>query len=113
MGAHTPGPWRAVDASSSALPEEWSCHEDTKAHSSWRPIVDAEGRAVALVVDAGDGYTGRPSFDADARLIAAAPDMLDALQRIAAYRPLTFAECSDAEAIMGIAERAIAKATQP
>lgn len=32
---------------------------------------------------------------------------LDALEKIAAYRPLTFAECSDAEAVMGIAEKAI------
>ena len=32
---------------------------------------------------------------------------LDALEKIAAYRPLTFAECSDAEAVMGIAENAI------
>ncbi len=32
---------------------------------------------------------------------------LDALEQIAAYRPLTFAECSDAEAVMGVAERAI------
>lgn len=33
--------------------------------------------------------------------------VLDALEKIAAYRPLTFAECSDAEAVMGIAEEAI------
>ena len=32
---------------------------------------------------------------------------LDALEKIAAYRPLTFAECSDAEAVIGIAEEAI------
>ena len=32
---------------------------------------------------------------------------LKALEKIAAYRPLTFAECSDAEAVMGIAENAI------
>ena len=32
---------------------------------------------------------------------------LEALEAIAAYRPMTFAECSDAEAIMGIAENAI------
>lgn len=33
-----------------------------------------------------------------------------ALQRIAAFRPLTFAECSDAEAIMGIADAVLKKA---
>ena len=32
---------------------------------------------------------------------------LEALEEIAAYRPMTFAECSDAEAIMGIAEKTI------
>lgn len=32
---------------------------------------------------------------------------LVALEKIASYRPLTFAECSDAEAVMGIAEKAI------
>jgi hypothetical protein len=32
---------------------------------------------------------------------------LEALEQIAAYRPLTFAECSDAEAVMRIAENAI------
>ena len=37
--------------------------------------------------------------------------MLAALQAIAAFRPLTFAECSDAEAVIGFAEAAVAKAT--
>ena len=32
---------------------------------------------------------------------------LEALEKIAAYQPLTFAECSDAEAVIGIAEEAI------
>lgn len=45
------------------------------------------------------------------RLDANEAALLEALRKIAAYRPLTFAECSDAEAIMRIAESAIAKAT--
>ncbi len=43
--------------------------------------------------------------------VAVAEGLLEALQKIAAYRPLTFAECSDAEAVIGIAEEAVAKAT--
>ena len=37
----------------------------------------------------------------------AARQALVALEKIASYRPLTFAECSDAESVMGIAEKAI------
>lgn len=90
---HTPGPWEWVGK-------------------------NLEGQnntdVIGLSVDCGQwrqgGMVAVKVSDADMRLIAAAPDLLAALQRIADYEPLTFAGCSDAEAIIGIARAAIAKA---
>ena len=45
-------------------------------------------------------------------LEAALRQAVEALEQIAAYRPLTFAECSDAEAVMGLAENASTAANQ-
>lgn len=63
----TPGPRRAV----SEAREEWTCHSDDAVHSSWQPIVQEDGSAIALVVDANDEFEDRASFDADVQLIAA------------------------------------------
>ncbi len=80
MSKHTPGPWRV--GTSSSLRSEWSCHSDGNKHSGWQPVVDGSGAPVAFVVDESDEWELRKSFDADARLIAAAPALLEALEAL-------------------------------
>jgi hypothetical protein len=83
-GKRTPGPWRV-----------------------------ARGRAVYSVED-GEGFAvaqmwSDPAIqEANARLIAAAPDMLEALREVADLEPGHFATASAAK---GIARAAIARAT--
>lgn len=74
---HTPGPWKVERAEN--LESEWTCYANDCAQSTWQQISDGAGNAVALVVDASQRYSYRPSFDADACLIAAAPELLAAL----------------------------------
>lgn len=64
MSGHTRGPWRSAMVS----------------EKSWNVgVYDADGEQVALVKVASALHSARR--DADARLIAAAPDMLAALRR--------------------------------
>ena len=109
MSKHTPGPWHQSDST-----------HTTKGHA-----VCAGERVIARVV--GLGYpvgTGwSPQFDADARLIAAAPELLAALQAInaALTQPVQFSgsdatgTCNilrgDCQVAASIARAAIAKAT--
>jgi hypothetical protein len=64
MSAHTPGPWRAIP------PEEQGSH-----FRSW--IV---GRGTATLVSVMNASGATAYNEADARLIAAAPDLLMALE---------------------------------
>ena len=94
MTAHTPGPWR-VDATRQTA------------------VRGFDGRHVATL-EAGS----QPTRDADARLIAAAPDLLAALRRVAPWIGKLIADgghlqCvapQDAVGALDQAEAAIAKA---
>lgn len=89
---HTPGPWTVYDDSN-----------DGKTN---RIEIAALGKTVARI------YHSVPAEDLpNARLIAAAPELLEALEFIANRQNLMFAECSDAEEIIEVARAAIAKAT--
>jgi hypothetical protein len=81
-GEHTPGPWRIIKG-------------DADDHDRW-------------VISSGL-YVAGASCVADARLIAAAPDLLAALQAMVTWMPSGFAPHSKANA-MGMANAAIAKA---
>lgn len=64
---HTPAPWFVTD--------------------EWNPLIHSDangGTSVAQILAYSDGITGtfRPQADADARLIAAAPELLAALRQI-------------------------------
>ena len=110
MSKHTPGPWKLVGANKLRIFN----------HVSVRPVNPCfKGCAlpIAKVTRADMTEYGGGSGDADARLIAAAPDLLAALQELV---PLTVAAMSDAnddgasyDADMGLfaARAAITKAT--
>lgn len=65
MSQHTPGPWKAAS---------WQCHAETSVMAGSQQVAECSG-------------LGRHSDDclADARLIAAAPELLEAAQRLSAW----------------------------
>lgn len=68
MTAHTPGPWRAeLNAPTAAMPGHIICTDDDVRH----PVA-------SLWV--GGGTKGKPTQVANAHLIAAAPELLEALE---------------------------------
>ena len=66
MNKHTPGPWKQ------SLPDE-----------CW--IIAADGTDIAETIGDYDDENVWPVMEANARLIAAAPDLLEALKRIMPY----------------------------
>ena len=75
-GSHTPGPWMEIET-------ETSIDLDDDGHgrlTGWGDIADSNGRVIAVAL--GYGAWIDPECDANARLIAAAPDLLEALQSI-------------------------------
>ncbi len=72
---HTPGPWKV--ARTEAVKGDWSCYDDGAVTSTTQPISNSAGNVLAFVADSTQGYKERASFNADALLIAAAPDLLE------------------------------------
>lgn len=88
--SHTPGPWRIERVAT--LKSEWS-------------IDDEYGEPIAITMPRLD----EDQEDANARLIAAAPDLLAALEMLADHAPSVFAGFRPADAYEQ-ARAAIAKA---
>lgn len=118
MSKHTPGPWTGPDENGKFNSDhEWSAEHESA--SSWECApVWAAGRVIALVVHASDSLSLRshPSVTANARLIAAAPDLLEALKGLdeaycRAGSPLTRDERTEDRKRLISAREAIAKAT--
>lgn len=89
--SHSPGPWNLL-------------------------CLEARGRPRCLVVDAKDNEIAsvnpfRESWNEDAELIAAAPDLLEALQRIVSHQDYIGGSMATMSPIRYIAMRAIEKAT--
>lgn len=96
---HTPGPWMQTCSG------DWQASNDYCSNVTWTGISGADGSIVALPVTS--GHHSDPTFDANARLIAAAPELLEALSRIAQHiSPSVYGE-----EMANIALTAIAKAT--
>ena len=87
-GTHTPGPWRVGPV------------DDTV-------VTDADGKEVAAIDGDYNSPDEWPRMEANARLIAAAPELLDALKRLINPSPGT---AKLPPWVYGIAVPAIAKA---
>lgn len=74
----------------------------------WKPIRDLSSKMVGIWADDGEGWVGEVETMADAKLIAAAPDLLAALEAIMATRFTPWRE--DAVKANSVASAAIAKA---
>lgn len=96
MSAHTPGPWKALKATVRGETTEWFVTDD-----------DDEG--VAVIASCVTDKTGEPS-EANARLIAAAPELLEALEGLCGLAELRPGHLQDYKAAVAAARAAIAKA---
>jgi hypothetical protein len=94
MSAHTPAPW-AVDGT---------------LNSGDLDVISADGR-IAMIDDSRATGWNEPTIKANARLIAAAPDLLNALDGLLDYLRDYDADYPEAAPIFGKARTAIAKAT--
>jgi hypothetical protein len=90
MSAYTPAPWYAL------------AEGVTDAAIGYRAIIDSDGYTVC---------NPSPMGEANARLIAAAPDLLNALDGLLDYLRDYDADYPEAAPIFGKARSAIAKAT--
>ena len=89
---HTPGPWSAV---------RW--HDKDTDQGGWN--IAASGHLLPMSdMDSGDG----DSSDANARLISAAPDLLEALERLLPYARYAFMQSDEEEHLL---EAAIERST--
>lgn len=111
---HTEGPWKGQQSNGRFHDTEWSADADGYQRTMFAPIVDAEGNTVALVVrtDWNDAQ-----IEADARLIAAAPELLESLTALLEHY-VELVNCGDCgkwnpenESEVLAARSAIAKAT--
>lgn len=98
---HTPGPW------------EW--HED-RLWGGKSGLYDSDGEPVCVPNCSNDGDTGHAWFEEmltepDAALIAAAPDLLHALQLVKSFS--SSGETDNGESVSFFVEEAIRKATSP
>jgi hypothetical protein len=106
---HASGPWRTSDSG------EWTANHDGLGSSCYQGIKDELGNVVALAVAHDPNHFSDPDTQANARLIAAAPCLLDALQELTQIASVLEATClGDSRAKknrMDRARAAIAKAT--
>lgn len=93
---HTPGPWIASKYSSVV-----GC-----------PVVNQIGHVVCNTASAGTFESGKEEAEANAKLIASAPDMLDALKMIVNADDSYISAFDVKQTMLSIAKEAIAKASR-
>ena len=108
MSEPTPGPWKIESGG-------WSRQKGTAEF-----VLGSDGQTVVAECHTGGGEVndseyGRAQTKADARLIAAAPDLLEALEAMAERfslfpKPTTASESNSRNALLNEARAAIAKA---
>ena len=99
MTEHTPGPWSI------------SCVRTRESGAPVLQILGADGKVYALVFYSGKTPKDHAASYADARLIAAAPDLLDVLERFSKF-PFTHQGAAEGPlaVMLGQARAAIAQA---
>lgn len=86
--SHTHGPWiaRGADGRYNNARNSWHVEDEEALASVCAPITLANGTIVAFVVASGYNYAEvHPEFDANARLIAAAPALYGFVEFIAMH----------------------------
>jgi hypothetical protein len=83
----------------------WSVDDEDASSSEWTAVIDSKGRAVAFAVASDSQFFFENRTRANARLIAAAPELLEALRGV-----LRVADRNTDE--FNAARAALAKATQ-
>lgn len=113
---HTPGPWKCQNEDGKWLGnhDDWSASYDgdnSTGVETTLPIVAGDGTTVAIAVYQNTSFDDDEELEANARLIAAAPDLLEALVQLNA--DARYARGGDEKALAAHerARAAIAKAT--
>lgn len=108
MNKHTPGPWRVEEGTTLIWGE---CNpDDLTTYGMGYPIAECRLTPAASWAKGPRKYE---EAEANARLIAAAPDMLKALRVIAATLPHMGGSERSTHSLLAQATDAIAKATSP
>ena len=109
MSKHTDKKWVCIDENGNCNPDhDWSVSNDDCAMSSALPVWEGDEVIAFVVHRSDDWYKNEPALvEERARLIAASPDLLEALREVVAYCKEHGHEWS----VLVAADAAIAKAT--